>query len=220
MPSIAVRKKLVKYAIVKFEKCNVIANGISSAKDFLIRNPTPPNKEYSIVIVANFYSSVKGHAVAIRALKYMPANYRFTFIGEGILLESIIELAAELGVEDRLEFMGGLSNTALRVELKNFDLMVVPSLSESFGMVAIEAMAAGLPVIASCVGGLPDVIGKANEDALFKPNNPRLLGECVVRICENSTRWLELHNLGIQRVKSEFSVQVMAEKYSEIFNEK
>ena len=95
--------------------------------------------------------------------------------------------------------------------------MVVPSESESFGIVAIEGMAAGLPVIASDVGGLSEVV---TEDCglLVPAAKPRALADGIRLVCENPGIWEKKHNAAIEHVREKFTVEAMAAKYQRTFS--
>ena len=134
--------------------------------------------------MANFYSEVKGQKYAVEAMRLLPRNYELSFFGDGIFLTTVKDLAIRYGLEEGIRFLGGLDNRTMREKLVEYDAIVVPSESESFGIVAIEGMAAGLPVIASGVGGLSEVV---TEDCglLVPAAKPRALADGIRLVCES-----------------------------------
>ncbi len=109
----------------------------------------------------------------IEALKFMPENYRFQILGIGPLEKELKQKAERLGVSHRVEFKGFVAPAEVPGYLHQADIFIRPSLSEGMGNSFIEAMAAGLPVIATPVGGIPDFL-KDGETGLFvDPRNPR-----------------------------------------------
>jgi glycosyltransferase involved in cell wall biosynthesis len=100
----------------------------------------------------------KGHAVLIEALSLMSESSELVLLGDGPLRKSLTALADDLGLGERfsLQPFDGAVATALR---KNSDLYVQPSRSEGLGTAVIDAMGAGLPVVASAVGGLSELVG-------------------------------------------------------------
>jgi len=102
----------------------------------------------------------------IRALIHLPPNIRFVIYGIGPDEVMLKKLARELGVDERVHFMGHISHNALPVALRACDIFIRPSRSEGMGNSFIEAMAAGLPVVATQEGGIADFLfdAKRNPD--------------------------------------------------------
>lgn len=102
----------------------------------------------------------KGVDVLLRAFVHVKPPTRLWIVGDGDLRASYESLAAELGIADRVDFLGTLSDTALRLRYQRARALVLPSTdqSETFGMVLIEAMACGCPVIASKLAGVMRVV--------------------------------------------------------------
>lgn len=118
----------------------------------------------------------------IEALEFLPVNVKLLIIGVGYQLEDLKKLAMNKGVSERVKFLGYISHTAMPKYLKISDIFVRPSLSEGFGNSFIEAMASGLPVIATPVGGIVDFI-KNKETGLF----------CEVHAPEDIARKVEVY---------------------------
>lgn len=123
----------------------------------------------------------------ISALSYLPENVKLLVIGEGRLDAELKRQARESGNGSRVVFWGSLGHDDLPVYLKACDIFVRPSLSEGFGNSFIEAMAAGIPVIGTPVGGIPDFLadpesGKAPTGIFAKPNDPRSVAEAAERL--------------------------------------
>ena len=123
-----------------------------------------------IVHISN-YRPVKRTAdvvrVFARAAAELPA--RLVLVGDGPDLGPAVDLARELGVLDRVRLIGVVDDVA--PYLRGADLLLLPSRNESFGLVALEALAAGIPVIASRVGGLPEVVQHGVSGYLFPPGD-------------------------------------------------
>ena len=98
----------------------------------------------------------KGHRILLEALARLPAQ-RCVIAGEGPLRGALTAQAAALGLLDRLRLLGQRDD--LPAVLAALDLLVHPSLEEGLGQVVLEAMAAGVPVVVSAAGGLPEVVG-------------------------------------------------------------
>ena len=107
-------------------------------------------------------TGAKNHEAALQALAGLTdRDFRYVLLGDGEERERLIALAAELGLSDRVTFAGHRSD--IRPYLLDADMFLLPSLWEGFGLAAVEAMNAGLPVIASDVPGLSEVVGPQGE---------------------------------------------------------
>jgi glycosyltransferase involved in cell wall biosynthesis len=122
----------------------------------------------------------KGHEFLIRALaefrRKISADVHLTLLGDGELKQPLQALVANLGLNDAVSFLGRVAHGEIPQLLAAHDVYVQPSImdvktkqTETFGVAALEAIAAGLPVIVSDVGGLPYVVGKPNEFAKIVP---------------------------------------------------
>ena len=137
---------------------------------------------------------VKKNAVddVIRALPHLPENVSFKILGKGPDLEMLQALAKELGVEERVSFLGHVDMRELPAMLRAADIFIRPSLSEGMGNSPIEAMAAGIPVIGTQEGGLADSIidpdrntGQQATAYAVDARDPEGIARQVTRIMEH-----------------------------------
>jgi glycosyltransferase involved in cell wall biosynthesis len=98
--------------------------------------------------------------------------------GRGPLEPALREFARELGIEDAVRFLGFVSPVQAAIE--DAAIVVVPSLGEGFGMVALEAMERARPVIASAVGGLPEIVADGETGLVVPPADPDALAEAAM----------------------------------------
>ncbi|MEK7612695.1 MAG: glycosyltransferase [Patescibacteria group bacterium] len=133
---------------------------------------------------------VKKNAVddIIKSLKFLPAHISFKILGKGPDMEALQRLAREEGVDDRVTFLGHVDLREIPKYLKACDVFVRPSLSEGMGNSPIEAMAAGLPVVSTQVGGLRDSIidpdrntDKQPTALAVDPHDPEAIAKQVMR---------------------------------------
>ena len=109
----------------------------------------------------------------IDSLTYLPENVKFLIIGTGYEEEMLKNRVSKLGLENRVHFLGFVKHENMPQYLHISDIFIRPSLSEGFGNSYIEAMAAGIPVIATPVGGILDFL-KDNENGLLcEVRNPK-----------------------------------------------
>lgn len=143
-----------------------------------------PERPLRLLSVARL-NPLKGVDVCIAALgmlRDLPVRLRIVGSGSAEYEEELRRCAGALGVADRVEFAGPVPNHELGREYEAADLFVLASRSEAFGIVLLEAMAAGLPVVATRVGGIPYVVGDGTASPaahLVPPGDPHALAEAI-----------------------------------------
>ena len=138
-------------------------------------------------------------------------------VGDGPERDRLTELAAELGVAERVEFLGARSNQEMPALLNDAEVVVIPSLMEATSIAALEAMACGVPVAASGVGGLPEIVDES-VGALFEPADPGALATAVLGLLQLEDL-RELGKEGRRRVEANWSLRRMVERHIEIYSE-
>lgn len=163
---------------------------------------------------------VKNHhlvvAAASRLAERIPA-LRFVFVGDGPLREDLVHSAESRGVADRIVFAGWRSD--IPQMLSAFDAFVMCSLNEGMGRAFVEAQAAGVPVIGSRVGGVPEVMIEGHTGALVEPDDPDGLAEAITALYN---RREELPAIGRQCrewVNPGFSAEAMVARIHEVYQE-
>jgi len=156
---------------------------------------------------------------ALSGLKEIP--WKLVIIGAGPL-ESTLREKWQRVFGERLMLVGSGARPDLPDYLKCMDLLVAPSVStpvwkEQFGMVMVEAMAAGVPVIGSSSGAIPEVIGEAG--ILFPEGDIRSLREALARLLRSPEERKRMSQLGRDRALAVFSHETMANSYMRIFNQ-
>jgi len=170
------------------ERIHVIPNGVDLG-EFAQLPPAPVTRDGIIgLFVGRIDPDQKGLDTLVRAMALLPRSFplRIRLVGEDWGgTEPLRSLAQRLGVADRLTFVGKLERQALLQEYARAQFLVLPSLFEPFGIVLLEAMAAGLPVIASRVGGIPEIVQDGETGLLVEPGNPGALAESLLRLGNN-----------------------------------
>lgn len=156
---------------------------VPNAADTDIFHPsarTPDAAPARLVNVA-LHEEIKGLDVLLRGFARLANSHPdvgLELIGDGPLRGSLERLAAELGVADRVRFRGALAPRDVAEALRAADLFVLSSRSETLGSAVIEALCTGLPVVATAVGGVPEVVGE-EDGTLVTPSDPRSLATGV-----------------------------------------
>lgn len=205
------------------ERSFVVGNGID-----LVDGPSQPDdpviqalaavEGVPVLGVVGRLRPEKGHAVALEAftiLRDQGVTFRAVFIGEGAERSRIEEVIAENGLGDVVQVPG--ATQAIATVLAMVDVLVVPSLSESFGIAAIEGLAAGLPVVASNVGGLLDIIQPEENGLLVPPSDPGALAEAIGRLLDEPETAAALGRRGLKDFERRFTSAAMARGYLEVY---
>jgi glycosyltransferase involved in cell wall biosynthesis len=130
---------------------------------------------------------------------------RFVLVGGGPERPRLEQLAAELGVAGRVQFLG--QRTDISDLLPGFDVFVLPSITEGMPNAVLEAMAAGIPVVASRVGGVPEIVQDGETGLLVEPESPSDLACSLVRLGRNAPLRLALRQRALAVVTSRFNPQ-------------
>ncbi|MEJ2108311.1 MAG: N-acetyl-alpha-D-glucosaminyl L-malate synthase BshA [Acidobacteriota bacterium] len=145
-----------------------------------------PNNEKILIHISNFRPVKQPAAVIeifVRVLEQAPAV--LLMVGDGPERSGTERLVRRRQIEDRVHFMGKQNNIEEFIGIA--DVLLLPSKTESFGLVALEAMACEVPVVASKVGGLPEVIRDGVDGYLLEPGRIDKMAECTLEIlCDNS----------------------------------
>ena len=162
----------IKFEPAARQKGRTVQNGIDPF-------PMPVIKgEASGVIAAGRLFPQKGFDVFLRAHAATVNKPHLTLIGDGPERKSLEHLARSLGLNGEIRFRGQQDRENVVAEMAGAELVVIPSRRESFGLVALEAMALGKPVVASRVGGLPEILEGADA-LLVEPDEPAKLAIAI-----------------------------------------
>ena len=179
---------------VPWDKVNVIYNGINPGEfdipmddqeknNFKLSIGIQPHEKMILFVGRLVYQ--KGVEYLIRAvpdiIKTYP-NSKVVIAGSGDMWGYLEDLAYQLGCRDKIIFLGFTNGQMLKKLYKSSDLTVIPSIYEPFGIVALEAMASGSPVVASAVGGLKEIVHHEYNGVTVHPNNPDSIAGGVNRV--------------------------------------
>ncbi len=168
------------------------------------------------VVFAGRVVTPKGVGVLIRAAREVEAE--FVVCGDGWQLEAMRKLARRLGVDDRVRFTGWLGPSELAGELAAASVVAMPSLwPEPFGLVGIEAHAAGRPVVASATGGVRDWLQDGVSGMLVAPGDPRALAGALSELLADPARQQAMGEAGKEHAAQRFTparhVAALVESY-------
>jgi glycosyltransferase involved in cell wall biosynthesis len=218
---------VVHRRIVPARKVVMIPNGIetsrfdaaagSAAVTAALRQALGIPLTASVIGTVGNLREVKRQDVLVRALGEMQANApaadrpHLLLVGDGPLRSELQQLTDELGLTDRVHFAG--AQTEPERFLQIMDVFALTSRSEGMPLAVLEAWAAELPVVASRVGGIPELIQDGKTGLLFESGDTRGLSEALEGLLANPACAARLARHGFEQVRAHFDVSVMASAY-------
>ncbi len=215
---VAVSNALMKAAIalgVDPKKIQVVSNGVNTD---VFAPPSDDCREKTILYVGSLIER-KGVKYLILALPEILRNfpdYRLVLIGDGHELQILRTLANELGVANRVEFLGFVGHGEVRKWMQRAQLVVLPSLEEAQGVVLLESLSCGTPVVASQVDGIPDVISP-DVGILVPPAVPAALSRAIQVILGNPTLWANMSRCARERAVIYYDWNVVARQWIDLY---
>ena len=198
-------------------KRHVIYNGVDESPQ-----PAPGVATKSVVLAVGTLHPRKGYETLLHAFAKVAASVKEAEcrivggeFGDGTYGKSLRALASQLGVSERVHFVGFSAN--VEQHMRDCALLAIPSRVEAFGMVALEAMRCAKPVVACRTGGLKEIIEHGQTGALVSPGDADEMADAMICILENrdlATRW---GAAGRQRVSRRFTSTRMVESFAKFY---
>ena len=196
---------------------NVIPNAV---KPIVITNSKNPKPKGKTILFFGRLVPEKGvqHLLeAVAGLIHLYPDLCLNIAGSGPYLNELQNMSQEKGIADRVRFLGFVPEKERNQLLAKADVTVFPSLYEPFGLVALEAMSAGVPVIVSNTGGLAETVKDGINGLKFTPGNVGELQGCLVKILQNKEVATELKRHGKEMVNREYTWDAVAVKTAQIY---
>jgi glycosyltransferase involved in cell wall biosynthesis len=220
------RKKMRNIIGFPHEQIKSIVNGVDTERFF----PNPEIKEKirkklglkkSSVCIGTIGSLrfVKNQSLLVNACKTILPSFdqvEVLIVGEGPLESQLIQEVKTLGFSEKIHFAGAQPN--IPAILNALDIFVLPSQAEGISNTILEAMATGLPVIATEVGGNTELIKAGETGLLVPPSNPELLAKAILALVINKQKRLELGKNAHQSILDNFTIQVMVNNYTAVYD--
>ena len=183
-------------------------------------SPPPPLPGAPRLAVVGRLIPIKGHDTLLHALAAVRSDLpgvTLEIAGDGALEADLRATVSRLGLEDLVTFLGHVPQVATVFE--RAEVVVVPSLGEGFGMVALEAMERGRPVIASAVGGLPEIVDDGRTGLLVPVSDADALADAIRGLAGDATRTAAFGAAGRERALAEFSQERCTDRTAELYRE-
>lgn len=200
---------------------DLIPNGVDTT---FFSHPTAPATQRDIfeILFVGRLSVHKDLPTLLRALKRLRADLtlaaRLTIIGDGPERAALEQLTRQLGLDGRVNFRGWMDRRHLREAYQKADVLVLPSLDEGMPNVVLEAMACGLPVVATSIKGIVDLVEDGQTGFLFPPGDDQALSNQLAQLIRNH-ELRRVMGAAVRRRAEEFSWKETARQYSELISQ-
>ena len=215
---------LVRRDGVKKEKIRVLYNAVNAERFANCRHNSREilgaegERSKRIAVVANMHCRVKGHACLLAAAEKICREFpevRFVLIGDGRERPALEEQARVAGLRQNFLFLGARKDVPEL--LSCCDMSVLPSESEGMPNSVLEAMAAGLAMVATSVGGVPEIITNEVSGLLVPPNDPQALSAAILRLLRDDELRQRLAAAGQESVIARFGFSRLVEKLENLY---
>jgi len=208
---------------ISSEKLMIILNGFDFDEINSIKHRKSPSVKGGNIVYVGQLSPSKGIDILLEAFKIVRKelpNSSLTIIGEdlayqGKYKEEYMRLAQELGLTKNVIFTGYIKDVFSEFEDK--DVLVLPSRIEPFGRVLVEAMAYGLPVVASAVDGIPEIVNSEAVGKLVPREDPEALAEGIIQVLEEGGTKSQRAVEGRKHVRAEFPISKTVDEYIKLY---
>jgi len=210
----SIKKELITRGIPK-QKIKVIHNGIFINNEI---KKIPKNSNNPTIVSVGSLRLIKGHKFLILAIKEIIKeipNVKLLIIGDGPLKKNLESLVIQLELNNNISFLGRRDDV-LQI-MSTSDLVVLPSLSEGISNVLLEAMLAKKPIVATKVGGNPEVVVNKKTGLLVEKENPSALAKAIIKLLKNPELRYKMGENGYKRVKTYFDINKTIAEYEKVY---
>lgn len=204
------RQNLEDY-IGKKDVMTTIYNGVDISRFLKPVNQIDDKHRFVITMVAAFREQ-KDHSTMLRAMKRLPESFCLRFVGRGETEDQVKQMCGDLGLNDRVSFMGMRSD--VQDILDDSDIIVLSSHWEGLSLSSIEGMASGRPFVASDVDGLREIVSGAG--VLFPHGDDEALANSIQQLCDNPSYYRQVAETCQERAKG-YDISIMADKYLALY---
>ncbi len=219
-----IKQWMIKSIGISNTKVSKILNGVNTDKfcprdNIGIRNSLGFSSEDIVIGTVGRLDPIKDQRLLLQAfscLKHEEKNLRLVLVGDGPEKRNLESVRKRLSIGDRVVFLGERDDVDKILSV--FDLFVLPSKNEGISNTILEAMATGLPVIATDVGGNPELVKHGHTGLLFPPGGCRALVDALNFYIEQNPHMIEIHGQNArERAVREFSLKRMVKEYETLY---
>ena len=219
---IAPSQSTLDAVLTKFPRLKPKATAIHNAVDMNEFEPSGPGElqQGQYVLCVALHQPRKAIDVLIKAFKIFSQTHsevELWLAGDGPLRGQLEDLVQQLRLNERVKFLGLQDRTSVRKLLRQCRFVVLPSRAEPFGIAILEALASRKPVVASAVGGIPEIIEDGKNGILVEPENPQALSDAMTTVWNDRELAERLASAGYATVKQHFQWDAAAARYEATF---
>lgn len=203
------------------ERSKIIKCTMMIENDMFLKSFAPTSKKDINILFLSQFIKDKGVYEALRSvpivLKELPnEKIKFVFAGDGPESQKIKELAKEIGVEKKIEFTGYVQGEEKIKIYKQADIFIFPTHHEAFPNVILEAMASGLPIVATGVGAIPEIVNQGVNGIILKSSDENEVAEGVIRLINNRKLLREMSSNNLKKAK-EYDISFVCKRMDQIY---
>jgi len=214
-------RKRKHFTIYNAVDSSIINQPVNSIDGNSIRKELGLN-EHPVIGVVGRLRSEKGHLILLDAMaeviKEIP-DTKLVVVGDGPDRNHLIERSKKLGIDEHILWLGIKEPLEVFQLYGIMDMVVVPSLFEGFGLTAAEAMAAGVPVVASAVDGLNEIVEDGVTGYLCTPGDKHSLARNIIQLLLNPEKSKKMGERGRERVSGQFSFEIFSKSWLAAYQE-
>ena len=203
----------IKYHIAAPEKITVIHNGISDVTSELVAKPVNP---IPVLTMVARVAPPKNFGVLLEALASIDSKYTLRVVGDGPELSHVQGHAKKLGIESSIDFMGSRSD--VQEILASSDIFILSSDWEGFPISIVEAMRAGLPVVASRVGGISEAVIEGRNGYLVPRSDSQALAQAIEGLINNPSKRQQMGEFSRQLYLEQGTTELMLNKIAYLYD--
>lgn len=211
-------QRLIPYE--QWDRCHIVRCGVDP-QQFSPVDGRQENAVAQLLCVGRLVSAKGMHTLlnSCRRLSQEGVPFQLTFIGDGEDRQSLTSLAQSFGIDGQITFAGALGQNEVRQAYQQADLFVLPSYAEGVPVVLMEAMATGIPVIATRITGIPELIEHGKEGVLVPPADSGSLAAAIAELIRSPERRREYATLGRQKVLERYHLDKNCEEMADLFKD-
>jgi len=194
-------------------KLRVIYNGVDTQRftGSVKRSQLP-----AVIATVGRLEVEKGQMRLLRAIRRLRTQVVLRIVGNGTLRDALIRRVQDLGITEQVRFEPARKD--IEVVYQDATIVVIPSVEEGFGLVAVEALASGCPVIASRIPAFSEILTDGTNGVLVDMQNADEVASAIDRLAADSTLRERLAEAGQRMVREQFSIERMVSHYTELYN--
>jgi glycosyltransferase involved in cell wall biosynthesis len=215
--SLSTKEKLIKRG-VKENNIVTIYGGVNS--DFFRGVKEKKDKKFKICCISRLvsYKNIDVLIKAVKVIKEKNIDFNLIIIGDGPERNNLFNLIRKLNLENQIKIKSNLSRLSLAKQLKSSKIFCLPSSEEGFGLVILEALAAGIPYIVSDIPVLREITQNGKGGLFFKEKKPKELAKMILRLAKNKKLRNHLSNEGRILLNS-YSWESIAQQFQDVYSQ-